>query len=212
MKTAEEILKQFIDDLASKDDMFLPYDKAKKENEKGCMALLDAMEFYANQFKQHPSPNEGDNSFNLLCTECKLSMCDSCMNGLKQQTTGVGVSDIDELIERTHKKQKAVLDKYNALTEKEQFKDEGVELQNESKYYTGKLQAFYYIKSKLSQQPPTTGEVDAVKFAEWISDNAWFRRLTTHPKHIGKYWSDIHCEYKTIEQLYELYKSETNRL
>ena len=45
----------------------------------------------------------------------------------------------------------------------------------------------------------------AVKFAAWLSKNNWTKRNVGHPKHIGKYWSDIHCEYKTIEDLYEIF-------
>ena len=45
----------------------------------------------------------------------------------------------------------------------------------------------------------------AVNFAEWLSKNEWKKKAKTRPKHIGKYWSDIHCEYKTINDLYEMF-------
>jgi len=51
----------------------------------------------------------------------------------------------------------------------------------------------------------------AVNFAEWLSKNEWKKKAKTHPKHIGKYWSDIHCEYKTINDLYEMFLVDERR-
>jgi len=51
----------------------------------------------------------------------------------------------------------------------------------------------------------------AVNFAEWLSKNEWVKRLKTHPKHVGKYWSNITCEYKTIEELYEMFRIEEQK-
>ena len=48
----------------------------------------------------------------------------------------------------------------------------------------------------------------AVNFAEWLSKNKWIKREFTHPNKVGMYWSDIHCEYKTIEDLYEMFRLE----
>ena len=48
----------------------------------------------------------------------------------------------------------------------------------------------------------------AIKFAEWLSDNEWIKRAHTHPRNVGKYWSDKHFSYKTIEQLYDDFISE----
>lgn len=50
--------------------------------------------------------------------------------------------------------------------------------------------------------------VDAIKFAEWLSTNQWVKRTRTHPNKIGKYYSDIYCEYKTIEELFNLFLNE----
>ena len=53
----------------------------------------------------------------------------------------------------------------------------------------------------------------AINFAEWLQANEWVKRTLTHPSNIGKYWSHKHCEYKTIEELYELFlNDERNRL
>jgi len=49
--------------------------------------------------------------------------------------------------------------------------------------------------------------VDLVEFLEWFSDNRWVRRDATHPKHVGKYWSDVHCVYQTSEELIELFEA-----
>lgn len=46
----------------------------------------------------------------------------------------------------------------------------------------------------------------AITFAEWLSEGEWVKRKATHPNKIGKYYSPIHCQYKTIEELYEMYK------
>lgn len=55
----------------------------------------------------------------------------------------------------------------------------------------------------------------AVNFAEWLSENEWVKRKErqTHPNKVGQYYSHKHCEYKTIDELYELFKvDEKNRL
>lgn len=46
----------------------------------------------------------------------------------------------------------------------------------------------------------------AISFAEWLSKGEWVKRKATHPSKIGKYYSHISCEYKTIEELYEIFK------
>lgn len=45
-------------------------------------------------------------------------------------------------------------------------------------------------------------KLDAIAFAEWISDNDWY--------HNGKHWRKLHDAHYlyTTEQLYELYKSK----
>lgn len=48
----------------------------------------------------------------------------------------------------------------------------------------------------------------AIQFAEWLSKNEWVKRTATHPKNVGKYWSHIHCEYKTIEELFDKFLRE----
>lgn len=45
----------------------------------------------------------------------------------------------------------------------------------------------------------------SIAFAEWLSEGEWVKRKATHPKYVGKYYSHIHCEYKTIEELYEMF-------
>lgn len=45
----------------------------------------------------------------------------------------------------------------------------------------------------------------AINFAEWLSKNQWQKRFKTHPNKVGMYWSDYVCEYKTIEQLYDMF-------
>lgn len=54
-------------------------------------------------------------------------------------------------------------------------------------------------------------EMIAVNFAEWLSKNQWVKRLKTHPKHVGKYWSNIYCEYKTINELYEMFRIDEQK-
>ena len=52
---------------------------------------------------------------------------------------------------------------------------------------------------------------DAIDFAEWLSGNEWVKRTKTHPNKVGQYYSHKYCEYKTIEQLSEIYlKSKQN--
>lgn len=52
----------------------------------------------------------------------------------------------------------------------------------------------------------------AILFAEWLSINEWVKRNNTHPKNVGKYWSDIHCEYRSIEILYVVFDNELKKL
>jgi hypothetical protein len=54
-------------------------------------------------------------------------------------------------------------------------------------------------------------EYICVRFLTWISDNHWSRRNRTHPNKVGQYYSDIHCEYKTIEQLYKEFNENLNQ-
>jgi hypothetical protein len=54
----------------------------------------------------------------------------------------------------------------------------------------------------------TTERVKAIEFAEWISLNQWFKRFATHPKYVGKYWSDFYSQFKTIEELYDMFLEE----
>ena len=51
----------------------------------------------------------------------------------------------------------------------------------------------------------------AVSFADWLSKNEWVKREKTHPKNVGKYWSNIHCEYKTINELYEMFRIDEQK-
>lgn len=43
---------------------------------------------------------------------------------------------------------------------------------------------------------------NCIEFTEWLNDNQWRKRVSTHPNKKGQYWSDLHCEYKKIEDLY----------
>ena len=54
-------------------------------------------------------------------------------------------------------------------------------------------------------------EYICVRFLTWISDNHWCRRDRTHPNKVGQYYSYIHCEYKTIEQLYKEFNETLNQ-
>ena len=45
----------------------------------------------------------------------------------------------------------------------------------------------------------------SIQFAEWISENEWVKRIHTHPNKVGQYYSYKHCEYKTIEELFDIY-------
>ncbi len=45
----------------------------------------------------------------------------------------------------------------------------------------------------------------AIGFAEWLSENEWVKRTHTHPNKVGQYYSHKHCEYKTIEQLFDMF-------
>jgi len=47
----------------------------------------------------------------------------------------------------------------------------------------------------------------SMRFAEWLSENEWSYRKkgSTHPSKVGQYYSHIHSEYKSLEQLYDLF-------
>lgn len=45
----------------------------------------------------------------------------------------------------------------------------------------------------------------SIQFAEWLSENEWVKRIATHPNKVGQYYSHKHCEYKTIEQLFDMF-------
>jgi hypothetical protein len=51
----------------------------------------------------------------------------------------------------------------------------------------------------------------AINFAEWLSANDWRKRLATHPNKVGLYWSDTFCEYKSIEELCDLFILEERK-
>jgi hypothetical protein len=51
-------------------------------------------------------------------------------------------------------------------------------------------------------------EMAEIAFAEWLNNNEWVKRNRTHPKHVGKYFSNIHCEYKEIGELLEIFRLE----
>jgi hypothetical protein len=52
----------------------------------------------------------------------------------------------------------------------------------------------------------------SVYFAEWLQKNQWVKRVHTHPKYVGKYWSEIHCEYLSIGELYDKFYKELNNV
>ena len=45
----------------------------------------------------------------------------------------------------------------------------------------------------------------SIQFAEWLSENEWVKRTATHPNKVGQYYSHKHYEYKTIEQLFDMF-------
>lgn len=45
----------------------------------------------------------------------------------------------------------------------------------------------------------------SIQFAEWLSENEWVKKTKTHPNKVGQYYSTKHCEYKTIEQLFDIF-------
>jgi hypothetical protein len=53
----------------------------------------------------------------------------------------------------------------------------------------------------------------AIMFAEWLSKNEWIKRKEgqTHPNKVGKYYSHIQCEYKPIEELYDLFEASAEK-
>jgi hypothetical protein len=53
----------------------------------------------------------------------------------------------------------------------------------------------------------------AIMFAEWLSENEWIKRKQgqTHPNKVGKYYSHIQCEYKPIEELYDLFENSEGK-
>lgn len=73
----------------------------------------------------------------------------------------------------------------------------------EVKSFTGEVlfkHAFFGNSEKYETTP--------INFAEWLSENEWRKKNHTHPKNIGKYWSDLFCEYKTIDELFNLFKEK----
>jgi hypothetical protein len=51
----------------------------------------------------------------------------------------------------------------------------------------------------------------AVNFAEWLSKNKWQKRFKTHPNKVGMYWSHDVCEYKNIEDLYDMFEQDERK-
>ena len=53
----------------------------------------------------------------------------------------------------------------------------------------------------------------AIMFAEWLSEKEWIKRKQgqTHPNKVGKYYSHIQCEYKTIEELYAQFEASEGK-
>lgn len=49
----------------------------------------------------------------------------------------------------------------------------------------------------------------AIRFAEWLSKNEWVKKNYTHPNKVGKYFSNIHCEYKSIDELFKVFYLES---
>jgi hypothetical protein len=75
-----------------------------------------------------------------------------------------------------------------------------------------KLDLFDLLEAKAMEKKQNErmyGEEDMIHFAEWLSENEWVKRTMTHPNKVGQYYSHKHCEYKTIEQLFETYKKES---
>ena len=72
----------------------------------------------------------------------------------------------------------------------------------------------------MERQYPVSAVIDMIRelkdsnrvihFAEWLSENEWVKRKEhqTHPNKVGQYYSHIHCEYKTIEELFDIYITE----
>ena len=50
-----------------------------------------------------------------------------------------------------------------------------------------------------------------ILFAEWMADNEWVKRMKTHPSKVGMYYSHIHCEYKSIYELFEMYNNQKSK-
>jgi len=70
-----------------------------------------------------------------------------------------------------------------------------------------KLDLFDLLEAKAIEKKQRVE--DMMHFAEWLSKNEWVKRTMTHPNKVGQYYSHKHCEYKTIEQLFETYKKES---
>jgi chromosome segregation ATPase len=51
-------------------------------------------------------------------------------------------------------------------------------------------------------------ESDAIGFANFLSDNEWRKRTATHHKYVGKWFCDFDLGYKTLEELFTLYKQQ----
>ncbi len=66
---------------------------------------------------------------------------------------------------------------------------------------------FFKLKDISLGKSNSMKERECIEFAEWLSKNEWIKREHTHPNKVGKYYSNLHCEYKSIEELYEIFKS-----
>lgn len=106
--------------------------------------------------------------------------------------------DIDGLINRCQKKQQGILKKYNELSEKEQFGQQGIELHSELNFYNGKTEMLYYIKSYL--QHLSLPKSEAVEFAKWLRNAEWQDGTKT---------LFIKGDYDALYNEYEIFKSET---
>jgi hypothetical protein len=67
------------------------------------------------------------------------------------------------------------------------------------------IQRMENLGYKFQEQPIKDKEKQtAIAFTKWKDENKWVLREITHPNYVGKYWSDIHCVYKTLDQLHTL--------
>lgn len=67
----------------------------------------------------------------------------------------------------------------------------------------GNATLFIMSEGRAKQLANITAEV-AVGFAEWISNSNWEKKMFTHPKKVGQYYS-YEFGYKTIQELFNLY-------